>query len=176
MNGKVEKHPFVALPVASSSKTYDKHAHARHRRTQAPRAHSRQMRYISNSVFNGCSSEASLWCPSNFSLMFVWATQAARGLTQLFHGDRYANEQWRCRDLSWGRADDTAASHLDVTPQRGATACVLGSEIDTIQADTHTHRRTQSQRRLICSLLECSLSSGLTKRAADSQSKTQTHV
>ena len=136
---KKKKHSFIALPIAFSLKTYDKHTHActhrtGHGRTQTPKARRSQMHYISNSVFNGCSSEESLWCPSNFFCMCVcvcvWVERvcvcvSARGLTQLFHvaamlmsgGDAEAWERW----LS--SAKPIIHSHLNIYTSAGMTRC-----------------------------------------------------
>lgn len=156
-----------------------------HSSIQTPRAHCSQMQHIFNSVFKSYSSEESLWCPSSFLYMCVcvWVSVhvCARGLTQLFHvatmlmstGDA---ETWK-RQLS--SAKPMIRSHPNVYTSAAMTRyscqrtrkniadkcphtcmCVHG-ESYTDLPNTHTH--TQTQRRLIRSVLECSPCSRLTK-------------
>ncbi len=151
------------------------------RRTKTPKAHSSQMQYISNSVFNGYSSEGSLWCPSNFLHVCVGdcvylCVCVCHGTDAALSCGRYANERWRCWDLKaaaqLSRADNALTPrHLHLSWHN---TLLLPA---TAQADTHTKQASRAKEshtnfphtnadthRRIHSLLECSPCTRLTKK------------
>lgn len=140
----------------------------------------------------------SLWCPSDFLYVCAWVSVClfvcvrmcvlvCQGTDTALSCGHYANEQWRCWDLKavaqLSQAKPMIHSHPNIYTSAGITrrSCQCTRNNGTpdgrpkhvrVYAE-RTH--TQTQRRLIRSLMECSPCNRLTREARILISKLHTH-